>query len=185
MSIDDNADPVLKSAQRIVVLGCSGSGKSTLSRKLAEKLGLSYVSMDREFFWLPGWKLRDRAEIRRMISETAAGERWIMDGNSPGTLDIRLPRAGAVIWLRLSRYLCLYRVVRRWWRHAGQDPSRHGGRLPGKDRSGVPALHLELREQGNAEIARAIETYGPEVPVFVLRSRSDADALLARLDTEV
>ena len=185
MSIDDNADPVLKSAQRIVVLGCSGSGKSTLSRKLAEKLGLSYVSMDREFFWLPGWKLRDRAEIRRMISETAAGERWIMDGNSPGTLDIRLPRAGAVIWLRLSRYLCLYRVVRRWWRHAGKTRPDMAEGCPEKIDLEFLRYIWNFESRETPEIARAIETYGPEVPVFVLRSRSDADALLARLDTEV
>lgn len=46
----EDALPVVRQASRILVIGCSGGGKSTLSRKLSEKLGLPYVSMDRDFY---------------------------------------------------------------------------------------------------------------------------------------
>lgn len=51
----------LRAADRILVMGCSGGGKTTLSRKICARPDLPYVSMDREFFWLPGWQ----KEIRR------------------------------------------------------------------------------------------------------------------------
>ncbi|NRQ14478.1 hypothetical protein [Ensifer sesbaniae] len=54
----------LGNAQRILVIGCSGSGKSTLSRQLSERLDLPHLAMDREFFWMPGWKLRPRRDRR-------------------------------------------------------------------------------------------------------------------------
>ena len=43
--------------------------------------------MDRAFFWLPGWRSRERSEIREMIAQAVAEERWIMDGTSPSTMD--------------------------------------------------------------------------------------------------
>jgi hypothetical protein len=47
------------------------------------------------------------------------GDRWIMDGNYSGSLDIRLERADTVIILVFSRWRCLVRVLRRWWTNRG------------------------------------------------------------------
>lgn len=88
----DDAAALLNSAKRICVVGCSGSGKSTLSQILCERLGLDYISMDRDVFWLPGWKLRPRPEALELMHQFVAGERWIIDGNSPGSLPARLAR---------------------------------------------------------------------------------------------
>ncbi len=52
----------IRSARRILVVGCSGGGKSTLSQKLARQFQLTYISIDRDIRWLPGWAERDRAE---------------------------------------------------------------------------------------------------------------------------
>ncbi|WP_348271503.1 hypothetical protein [Ensifer sp. LC14] len=82
----DEAASHLGAAERVLVIGCSGSGKSTLSRNLSERLGLPHLAMDREFFWLPGWRLRPRHEMLALISKAAAGEKWIMDGTGPKTL---------------------------------------------------------------------------------------------------
>lgn len=114
------AASLVKDAQRICVVGCSGSGKSTLSQALCSLLGLSYISMDRDVFWLPGWQLRPRAEAIERIKGFVAGERWIIDGNSPGTLPARLARCNLVIWMRPPRYASMYGVVSRWLKHRGQ-----------------------------------------------------------------
>ena len=110
----------LKTAKRVLVIGCSGSGKSTLARQLAARLGLPYVSMDREIFWLPGWQSRPRAEALARLQGIVAQERWIMDGTSPGTLPLRLPRTDLVLWLRPPRWMSIYGVVSRWLRHRGR-----------------------------------------------------------------
>ena len=92
IAIEDAAER-LKTAERVLVIGCSGSGKSTLAQKLAARLALPYVSMDREIFWLPGWQTRPRAEALARLQAIVAQERWILDGTSPGTLPLRLPRS--------------------------------------------------------------------------------------------
>ncbi|HEY5817213.1 MAG TPA: hypothetical protein VIU14_02275 [Mesorhizobium sp.] len=91
-----------------------------MAQALSRRFGLPYISMDRAFFWLPGWKLRDKTEMKSMIADAVSGDRWIMDGTSPGTFYLRLPRADAVVWLRLPRLLCLFRVVWRRIRYAGR-----------------------------------------------------------------
>lgn len=72
----------LKATDRILVMGCSGGGKTTLSRKICARTNLPYVSMDREFFWLPGWVKRDKAEERALIAAKVAEERWLIDGTA-------------------------------------------------------------------------------------------------------
>ena len=176
---------LLRSARRILVVGCSGAGKSTLSRQLSERLGLPYIAMDREFFWLPGWELRDRQEIRRMIGEAVAAESWIIDGNSPGTLDLRLPRTDLVIWLRLPRLLCLRRVLARRIRHAGKSRPDMADGCPEKIDLDFLRYIWNFERKESPEIADALETYGEGVPVIVLRKPSESDGLLARLPPAV
>ena len=57
----------IRGANRILVMGCSGGGKSTLSLKIAARFGLSYVSIDRDVLWLPGWVERGKDAQRAII----------------------------------------------------------------------------------------------------------------------
>lgn len=104
--------------ERIMVIGCCGSGKTTLSRKLGEKLGLPVVHLDR-IFWSPGhWEHLPPGEFdQRLMAETAK-ERWVMDGNYNRTLNLRLERADAVVYLDFTRWQCLWgwmgRVIKNW-----------------------------------------------------------------------
>ena len=116
----EDAPEALAVTPRVLVIGCSGSGKSTLARGLAARLGLRHISLDRDVFWLPGWKERPRNEAYARIAAFIEEERWVMDGTSPGSLPIRLPRTGLVIWLRLPRRLALRGAVLRWMRYAGR-----------------------------------------------------------------
>ncbi len=44
----------LKTADRVLVIGCSGGGKTTLARTIATRFSLPFISMDREFFSAAG-----------------------------------------------------------------------------------------------------------------------------------
>ena len=90
--------------QRIVILGPSGAGKSTLARCLGARLGLPVVHLD-AINWNPGWVQTEPERFRARLAEAAATESWVMDGNYTSHLDLRLPRAEAVIWLDLPRYV--------------------------------------------------------------------------------
>lgn len=98
--------------KRVLVIGSCGSGKSTLSRRLHERTGLPLVHLDRHY-WKPGWVEPAKDEWRSKVSELISEDSWILDGNYGGTMEMRLKRADTVIWLDLSRYLCVLRVLKR------------------------------------------------------------------------
>ncbi|ACM36513.1 MULTISPECIES: ATPase AAA [Rhizobium/Agrobacterium group] len=178
----DDAATLLNSAKRICVVGCSGSGKSTLSQILCERLGLDYISMDRDVFWLPGWKLRPRSEAIELMQRFVAGERWIIDGNSPGSLPVRLARADMVIWMRPPRRVSIYGVLSRWLKHRGTVRPEMAPGCP--EKIDWPFLqyvwNFEACEvpqfQTQFENARA------DLPVVVLRSHRQTNEFLTALD---
>lgn len=178
MSPEDAAER-LKTAERVLVIGCSGSGKSTLARTLAMRLGLPYVSMDREIFWLPGWQVRPRADALARLEEIVARERWILDGTSPGTLPLRLPRSHLVLWLRPPRWLSLYGVVSRWLRYRGRSRPEMADDCPEKIDREFLTYVWNFEKTESPEIAQNLAAYGRDVPVCVLKSRRDARRLLA------
>ena len=104
--------------QRVLVIGSPGAGKSTLSRSLTARTGLPLYHLDK-LFWLPGWVERDRDEGRAELAEVLAGDRWIIDGNYGSTLPLRIARADTVVWLDYPTWLCLGRVLKRWWQYRG------------------------------------------------------------------
>lgn len=104
--------------QRVLVIGSPGAGKSTLSRSLAARTGLPLYHLDK-LFWRPGWVERDRDEGCAELAEVLAGDRWIIDGNYGSNLPLRIARADTVVWLDYPTWLCLGRVLKRWWQYRG------------------------------------------------------------------
>ncbi len=104
---------------RIAIIGYSGSGKSTLAEKLGKAYGVPVQHLDGIFFE-GNWKTRDRqaalADVRQMLDRPD----WIIDGNYTGLLQPeRLERADQVVFLNFSRWVCLYRVTKRYRRYRG------------------------------------------------------------------
>ncbi len=98
--------------QRILIIGMSGAGKSTFARALAVRTGLPLIHLDRQF-WRPGWTVTPRPEWRQRVTELVAAERWIIEGNYGGTLDLRLPRADTVLWFDYPRWIAYPRIAKR------------------------------------------------------------------------
>ena len=107
----DQAQPV-SPPKRVLILGPSGSGTSTLARQIGERLDLPVIHLDATN-WNPGWVQTERAHFRERVAEAVRGDVWVMDGNDTSDLDLRLPRAEAVIWLDLPRYVYFPRAL---WR---------------------------------------------------------------------
>lgn len=181
----DEAAGILQKAERVLVIGCSGTGKSTLAQAIASLRGLAYVSMDRDIFWLPGWQLRPRADSIALIEQAVAGPRWIMDGNSPGTLPLRLPRADIVIWRRPPRHIALRGVVSRWLRYRGRSRPEMAPGCP--ERLDWKFLrYIWTFERNEAPQFRdMLERHGGNVPVVTLISYRDGEELLSRLRSKI
>ena len=98
--------------RRILIIGPGGAGKSTLARRLGAQLGLEVFHLDK-FYWRPGWVETPKDEWLRAVEGLAARDSWVMDGNYSGTLDVRLARCDAAVFLDLPRRVCLWRIVKR------------------------------------------------------------------------
>lgn len=101
---------------RIIVIGTSCSGKTQLARRLAAKLDISHVELDR-LFWLPNWEQRPKDEFRTLVEKAVTADRWVVDGNFSSVRDITWSRSTHAIWLNYSFpvvfYRALYRTVSR------------------------------------------------------------------------
>jgi adenylate kinase family enzyme len=124
-------------AKRILIIGPSGAGKSTLARVIGQRLGVQVVHLDR-FFWNPGWVQTERPAFRERVAEAVDGDTWVMDGNYSHTLDLRLPRADAVIWLDFPRRIYFPRALWRAIKYYGHSRDDIGPGCP--ERIDVPFL---------------------------------------------
>ena len=166
--------------QRILVIGSPGSGKSTLARRLARRLGLPLVHLDQEFF-RPNWVEPPRAEWRERVRRLAAQPRWVMDGDYFATMDLRLPRATAIVWLDIGRLRCLANVFRRVVRHYGHvRPDLGPGCI---ERFNGPFVRWiwQYPHRVRPGIMRMLEQVGPEQRSFVLRSWAEIPSVEHRL----
>lgn len=106
-------------ARRILILGPSGAGKSTLARRIGERVSIPVVHLD-ALYWNPGWVPSEVGRFRERMGQAAARDTWIMEGNYTAHLDLRLPRADAVIWLDLPRSIYFRRALWRSIRNYGR-----------------------------------------------------------------
>ncbi len=166
--------------QRILVIGSPGAGKSTLARRLAERLDLPLIHLDREYFG-PGWTMPSRPEWRERAKALAERPEWVMDGNYSSTFDIRVPRATAIVWLDVPRWRCMAGVL---WRVA-----KHYGRV--RDDLGPDCIERfdwsfmrwvwSYPGTMRPKTVRLLERLSPGKRVYILRSRSEIPALEAEL----
>ena len=107
--------------QRIAIIGCCpkgyrfayGAGKSTLASHLGSLLGLPVIHLDYHY-WHPGWVETPTEKWIEKQQYLVNSDRWIIDGNYLSTMDIRLQAADTIILLDFSRFLCLWRIFRRY-----------------------------------------------------------------------
>lgn len=97
---------------RIMVFGRPGSGKSTFAIKLAAVLDLPVHHLDRHFY-VENWVERDYQEFLAIQHEFVSGEKWVIDGNSMRSLEMRFARADTAIYFRLNPLVCIWRMIKR------------------------------------------------------------------------
>lgn len=168
---------------RVLVIGSAGAGKSTFSRRFAEITGLPLIHLDR-LFWKPGWVETDKAEWRELVERALEGERWIIDGNYGGTMEMRLAACDTVIFLDLSRFLCTYRVLKRVFTY------RKGSR-PDMAEGCDERLDLQFARfvwnypnRSRPNVLERLECVRNSNTIITLRSRRDVAAFLSGLLAE-
>lgn len=166
--------------QRVMIIGSGGAGKSTLARQIGVALDLPVVHLDR-LFWRPGWVETPREEWAAVQRDLVAGERWVLDGNYGGTLEIRLQAADTVIFLDLPRSRCVWGAVRRYLRYRGRSREDLGADCPEKlDWQFLRWIWTYPTTRRPGILAR-LAALPPEVQVVRLRSRRAVRRFVAGL----
>jgi adenylate kinase family enzyme len=168
--------------ERILVIGSPGAGKSTLARRLAERLGLPLIHLDREYFG-PGWAVPSKAEWREKVAALAAQPEWVMDGNYSSTFDIRVPRATTIVWLDVPRWRCLLSALWRVAKNYGRTRPDLGPECIEKFDWPFIKWIWAYPEKMRAKTARMLKRLRPDQRAFVLRSRAGIPALEAELSS--
>ena len=75
-------------------------------------LDIKVSHLDRAY-WRSGWSKPSQDEWLQTVGELMSGDSWIMDGNFGGTLELRLKHCDTIVFLDMSRLLCLWRIVKR------------------------------------------------------------------------
>ena len=101
-----------KGMRKVLVIGSGGAGKSTFARRLGELIEVEVIHLD-SIYWSPGWVEMPKAEWQRAVENLLNRNVWIMDGNYSGTLEMRFEACDTVVFLDMSRLLCLWRVLKR------------------------------------------------------------------------
>ena len=169
--------------RRIMIIGCCGAGKSTLARNLHKITGLPLIHLD-QHYWRPNWTEAPNEEWGPIVQQLASGEDWIIDGNYNRTIDIRLKRADAIIYLDISTWKCLYRVVTRIIKYHGQvRPDMPNGC---KERFDLDFLHYvaTFNFLKRKKILRMLEERQATHSVFVIRNNNDLDKILFSFQDE-
>lgn len=102
----------IREYNKIIIVGSGGSGKSTFAKQLGIVTGLPVIHLDNEF-WRPGWVETPREEWIEKQKQFISGDKWIIDGNYGGTLELRFEAADLVIFLDINRLVCVWSAARR------------------------------------------------------------------------
>lgn len=166
--------------RRVLVIGSGGSGKSTLAREMAARIGLPVIHLDREY-WSAGW-VAPRADVwARKVAALLARDAWIMDGNYSGTIEERLAACDTVVFLDLSRVLCLLRVVIRRMRFRGTSRPDIAAHCPEQLTWEFIRWIWTYPRRRRPRILERLSTVASEKRIVILRSRADVRAFLDSL----
>ena len=155
--------------KKVMIIGNGGAGKSTLALKIQQITGLELIHLD-QHYWKAGWVEADKATWKSQIEQFVQKPSWIIDGNYGGTMDIRIATADTIIFLDRSRWVSLYRVLRRNLRYYGQTrPDLAAGCPEHFDWKFIRYVFF-YNNRRKPGILKRLQNLKPHQQLFILRS---------------
>lgn len=106
---------------KIAIIGYSGCGKSTLAGQLSQKYNIPVLHLD-SVHWLPNWVENNSDDENTLVGNFLdENNSWVIDGNySNIQYQRRLELADKIICLELNRFICFWRVFKRYLKYRGK-----------------------------------------------------------------
>ncbi|WP_318615646.1 DNA topology modulation protein [Sporosarcina sp. YIM B06819] len=155
--------------KKIVLIGSGGSGKSTLARQLGSKLRLNVYHLD-ALFWKPNWIGVPKDKQRKVQNELVKKEKWVIDGNYSGTIDIRLTAADTIIFLDIHKIICVYRVLKRMLHYRNKTRPDMGSGCEERLDFGFLKWIWNYPKTNRPEILKKLEQLSKEKQIIILRT---------------
>ena len=109
----DTSCCLINSSSRILIIGTSGSGKTSFAELICKKHNLHNIELD-SLFWKENWIESGNEEFRNMIKEEMRDKTgYVINGNYNKVKDITWGNCDTIIWLDYSRFIVMYRVIKR------------------------------------------------------------------------
>lgn len=167
--------------KRVLVIGSGGAGKSTISRELGQQLELEVLHLDK-FYWRSGWQEPPKEAWQQTVNELIHRDSWIMDGNYSGTLAPRIQACDTIIFLDLSKLLCVWRIVKRrlLYRKASRPDMAEGC----KERFSLEFIQwvLNYSRRSRPKVVKLIQEHESIKNVIWLRSRKEVQSFLNKVN---
>jgi adenylate kinase family enzyme len=171
--------------RRVNVIGTSCAGKTTFAAKLAAAMSVPHVELD-ALHWEPGWAEVSNDVFRSRVSEAAAGDGWVVDGNYSPVRDIVWSRADAVVWLDFPLPLVLWRSLTRtlarvYRRESCCNGNRESLRRALVSRESIILWVLQTHARRRREFRELLPQFAAQDrKVVILRSPQQAQCWLER-----
>ncbi|MBM3886873.1 hypothetical protein FJ364_02980 [Candidatus Dependentiae bacterium] len=164
-----------------MIVGLPGAGKSTFSAKLAKQLQLPLYHIDR-YYWKPNWQKHQPHEWKAIHQKLIEQPAWIIEGCAIKSSFIeRFAVADLVIYFKLPRWLCLWRMIKR--RFSSRDLSLQD--RPANCSEGLPWRLIKYMLLFDSALMRVFlpqaQSLYPNVSVVIFRSDEDANIFLRNL----
>jgi adenylate kinase family enzyme len=97
---------------KVMIFGRPGSGKSTFSLRLSKATGLPLYHLDK-YFYEANWVERDYQKFLEDQQSLVDQERWIIDGNSTKSFEMRYAKADLALYFNYPKPICYWRIFKR------------------------------------------------------------------------
>ena len=128
------------------------------------------------------WFLQEQQSF--MVSNPS----WIVEGNYTSTLEERIKEADKIIWLKVPRYLAIYRVV---WRSKKKDKQKSRPDMPESFSEKLNREYLEFlsfiwhfEENNEPKIQQLIQVANARNKLIILKTRREKQEFLTKLKIE-
>ncbi len=168
--------------KRILIVGSGGAGKSTLSVRLQKILQIPLIHLD-EHYWNVNWVESTKPVWEQKVKQLIKGEKWIMDGNYSGTLELRLTQADTVIFLDFPKWKCITRVLKRNLQYYGKDRPNMAAGCPERISLEFLIYLWKFPQRSRPKMLRLLEAAKDRINVYILKNDAEVANFLEKLSS--
>ena len=162
---------------KIIVIGISGAGKSTFALELAKKTAIPLYHLDL-IHWQPGWIPLEKSKWRATQQNIIQQDRWIIDGNYGGTLELRMQNADTIFVFDFHSLIALWGALRRTWTYRGKTRPDLNPLCSEKFDLSFYKYILEFNRKHRTIIDQALEKYSKNKNVIHFKNRKEVENYL-------